>query len=92
MAQLSVGVTMSVNKNKLKAAISRLSKALQNCNELGLKLAQLQPMQVQVGDHVLHDGSLQKVVARDPAHPNRLAFEDGVIRDMPATECLVLRG
>ena len=83
---------MTVNKNKLNAAINRLSKALQNCNELGLKLSQMPPTQIKVGDHLLHEGSLQKIVARDPTNPARIAFEDGVIRDMPAAECLVLRG
>jgi len=83
---------MTVNKQKTAAAVNRLSKALQGCAELGLKLAPMQPQQILVGDHVLHGGVLKKVVARSPNQPTHVAFDDGVIQDLPLGEHLVLRG
>lgn len=83
---------MSANKQKTAAAINRLSKALQGCSELGLKMAPMHPQQIVVGDHVLHGGVLKKVVARSPQQPTQVAFEDGVILDLPAQDHLVLRG
>jgi hypothetical protein len=83
---------MSVHKGKLTAAINRLSKALQSCNELGLKLNEMTPRLLAVGDHVLHEGSLKKVVAVDPSKNGAVAFEgDGAIRQLPSEDCLVLR-
>lgn len=83
---------MTVNKQKTAAAINRLSKALQGCAELGLQMAPMQPQQILVGDHVLHGGILKKVVARSDLQPMMVAFEDGVILDLPVEDHLVLRG
>lgn len=81
-----------MNKNKLTGAINRLSKALQSCNELGLKLKEMTPRLLEVGDYVLHEGSLKKVVAVGPNKQGQVAFEgDRVIRQLPAEDCLVLR-
>lgn len=81
-----------MHKGKLTAAINRLSKALASCNELGLSLKEMTPSTLEVGDYVLHEGSLKKVVAVGPNKDGTVAFEgDNTIRQLPAANCLVLR-
>lgn len=82
---------MAANKNKVNAAIRRLSKALGSCSELGLQLATMRRADVRVGDHVLHDGTLKRVVAANPGQPGQVAFKDGVILVLPDGDLLVLR-
>lgn len=81
-----------MSKQKTQAAITRLAKALEACSAVGLSLKSLPTKALQVGDHVLHEGRLLKIVARDSAHPGRLAFDDGRIVEVSANEHLVLRG
>jgi hypothetical protein len=83
---------MTINKNTLTAAINRLSKALAKCNELGLSLKEMTPRLLEVGDYVLHEGALKKVVAKDPNREGFVAFDgDTTIRQLPSEDCLVLR-
>jgi len=83
---------MAANKNKVTAAINRLSKALRDCSELGLHLTTMQNVNVKIGDHVLHGGELRKVMATNPEHPGQVAFADGVILVLPQGDLWVLRG
>ena len=78
---------MPVHPQKIKGALSRLTKALEDCSEAGLQLQQLPCQQLQKDDHVLYKGKLDKIVAMQPGQVGLVALESvGEIIQLPPNQ------
>ena len=63
-----------MSKQKTGAAINQLSKALLKCAGVGLKLQPVPCPQLTKGDWIVHEGTLQRLTAKDARDPATVAL------------------
>ncbi len=74
-----------MSQQKSGAALHQLSKALQKCADVGLKLQSLPSASLLKGDWIVHQGLLQRITAKDGADANVVALDPlGAIVKLPA--------